>query len=157
MGGVDLHNMLVELYRTDIRVKRYYLRIIFHLLDMCVVNAWLLYRRHCKQLNLTFNGLKDFKADIGHALRMCGKIAVRKRGRPSNSPTPPPAKKQRLSAVRPVADVHYDNLGHFPQHLEPKQRCKNCIKAYSRIMCVKCNVALCLTKDKNCFFTFHMK
>lgn len=156
MGGVDLHDMLVELYRTDIRVKRYYLRIIFHLLDMCVVNAWLLYRRHCKQLNLTYNPLKNFKADIGHALLMCGKIPLRKRGRPTNSPSLP-VKKRKLSAVRPVSDVRYDNLGHFPQHLEPKQRCKNCIKAYSRIMCVKCNVALCLTKDKNCFYNFHMK
>lgn len=36
MGGIDLHHMLVELYRVDIRVKRFYLRIIYHLLDMCV-------------------------------------------------------------------------------------------------------------------------
>lgn len=157
MGGVDLHDMLVELYHTHIRVKRYYLQIIFHLLDMCVVNARLLYRRHCKQLNLTYNGLKDFKADIGHALLMCGKIAIRKHSWPTNSPPPPPAKKRRLSAMRPVTDMQYDNLGHFPQHHKPKQRYKNCIMAYSRIMCVKCNVALCLTKGKNCFSNFHMK
>lgn len=35
MGGVDLHDMLVELYRVDIRVKRYHLRIVFHLIDVC--------------------------------------------------------------------------------------------------------------------------
>jgi len=48
MGGVDLHDMLVEIYRTDIRSKRFYLRIIFHLIDMAVVNSWILYRCHCK-------------------------------------------------------------------------------------------------------------
>lgn len=48
MGGVDLHDMLVEIYRIDIRSKRFYLRIIFHLIDMAVVNSWILYRRHCK-------------------------------------------------------------------------------------------------------------
>ncbi|XP_049799909.1 piggyBac transposable element-derived protein 3-like [Schistocerca nitens] len=33
MGGVDLHDMLVALYRSNIGVKRFYLRIVFHLLD----------------------------------------------------------------------------------------------------------------------------
>ena len=53
MGGVDLQDMLVALYRLNIGVKRYYLRIVFHLLDMCVVNAWLLYRHHCSQQGIT--------------------------------------------------------------------------------------------------------
>jgi hypothetical protein len=39
MGEVDLQDMLVALYRTNIGVKRYYLRIVFHLLDMCVVKC----------------------------------------------------------------------------------------------------------------------
>lgn len=47
MGGVDLMDMLVELYRIDIKAKRYYLRIIFNLIDIAVVNSWLLYRKHC--------------------------------------------------------------------------------------------------------------
>lgn len=37
MGGIDLHDMLVEFYRVDIQVRRFYLRIIYHLLDLCVV------------------------------------------------------------------------------------------------------------------------
>lgn len=49
MGGIDLHDMLVELYRIDIRVKKFYLIIVYHIIGMCTVNAWLLYRRHCKQ------------------------------------------------------------------------------------------------------------
>jgi hypothetical protein len=35
MGGVDLRDMLVALYRTNIGVKRFYLCIVFHLLDVC--------------------------------------------------------------------------------------------------------------------------
>ena len=35
MGGVDLQDMLVALYRTNIGVKRFYLCIVFHLLDVC--------------------------------------------------------------------------------------------------------------------------
>jgi hypothetical protein len=40
MGGIDLMDMLVELYRIDLKAKRYYLRIIFHLIDIAVVNSW---------------------------------------------------------------------------------------------------------------------
>ena len=52
MGGVDLADMLIELYRTKISTKkRWYLKLIFHCLDIAKVNAWLLYRRNCLQLN----------------------------------------------------------------------------------------------------------
>ncbi|XP_065312923.1 piggyBac transposable element-derived protein 2-like [Gordionus sp. m RMFG-2023] len=36
MGGVDLHDMLIKLFRIDIKWKRFYMRIFFHLLDSCV-------------------------------------------------------------------------------------------------------------------------
>lgn len=39
MGAIDLHDMLVEHYRTENKVKRYYLRIVHHMLDMYAVNA----------------------------------------------------------------------------------------------------------------------
>jgi hypothetical protein len=60
MGGVDLHDMLVQLYRTNIKGHRFYLRIIFHLINMPCVNAWLLYRRHCKQKSEKYRPLLDF-------------------------------------------------------------------------------------------------
>ena len=50
MGGVNLANMPIALYRTKIMTKkRWYLKIIFHIVDICKVNEWLLYCRHCKQ------------------------------------------------------------------------------------------------------------
>ena len=43
MGGFDLAGMLIALYRTKImNKKRYYLKIIFHIVDVCKVNEWLL-------------------------------------------------------------------------------------------------------------------
>ena len=87
MGGVDLHDMLVALYRINIRAKRYYLRIIFHLIDMCVVNAWLLYRRHVTLTGETKHmTLMDFRSDVARALLRAGKVINRKRGRPSAEP-----------------------------------------------------------------------
>lgn len=87
MGGIDLHDMLVKLYRIDIRVKSFYLRIVYHVIDMCTVNAWLLYRRHCKQMNIKKTlSLLQFKTDLTHVLLLSGNKTP-KRGRPSLNST----------------------------------------------------------------------
>lgn len=157
MGGIDLHDMLVELYRVNIKVRRFYLRIIYHLIDMCVVNAWLLYRRHCKQLKIKkTTSLLSFKLDIAYALLQAGKNKVHKRGRPSLSSTPPTTKK-KLFAPRPVDDVRYDEIAHWPFPTTKKQRCKHCIKSYTTNTCSKCNVHLCSIPNRMCFIAFHNK
>ena len=55
MVGVDLLDMLVSFYRINNRSKKYYMKIIFHLIDLSVVNGWLLYRRDCSQFRLPKN------------------------------------------------------------------------------------------------------
>lgn len=45
MGGVDLADMLVALYRTEMKTRRWYMSIFSQIIDICVNNAWLLYRR----------------------------------------------------------------------------------------------------------------
>ena len=55
MGGVDLADMLISLYRTNIKSKRWYLKIIFHCIDICKVNGWLLYFFYFFFLRLYFS------------------------------------------------------------------------------------------------------
>lgn len=157
MGGVDLNDMLVALYRTNIGVKRYYLRIVFHLMDISIVNAWLLYRRDCEMHNITnFKKLVVFRSEIGHALLQCH-TTQKKRGRPSSSRegTPEARVVKRAVVRRPIDDIRCDQKEHYPIHMEPKMRCRFC-QAYSRVGCEKCKVALCLNKDRNCFKLFHI-
>jgi hypothetical protein len=45
MGGVDLVDSVMALYRTTVRSKKYYHKIFFHLLVLMYVNAWFLYCR----------------------------------------------------------------------------------------------------------------
>ena len=52
MGGIDLSDMLILPYRTKIKTKRSYLKVLFHCVDIGKVDAWFLYRRHCNQLNV---------------------------------------------------------------------------------------------------------
>lgn len=154
MGGVDLCDMLVELYRCDIRGKRYYLRIVFHVIDVCVVNAWLLYRRHCAQSGMRHQPLVDFRMQVAQALLKAGTSEERKRGHPA-SHTPPP--KRANPCLRPIQDMRLDRTAHWPVHSDTKQRCKLCVISYSRIRCKKCGTHLCLNKEKNCFKEFHLK
>uniref|UniRef100_A0A3B4CEN1 PiggyBac transposable element-derived protein domain-containing protein n=1 Tax=Pygocentrus nattereri TaxID=42514 RepID=A0A3B4CEN1_PYGNA len=49
MGGDDLLDQLVSLYRTEIRSKKWTLRMIKHAFDMAVVNSWLEYRLDAKR------------------------------------------------------------------------------------------------------------
>lgn len=159
MGGVDLNDMLVALYRIKHSVKRYYLRIIYHLIDISIVNAWILYRRNCVTVGITkYKKLLTFRAEIAHALiNKDVSILSRKRGRPSNKENESPiTPKRRPTAPTPVEDVRFDSYGHFPEHIKPKKRCRSCKTAYSRLGCLKCKVALCLTNSKNCFLDFHV-
>ena len=51
MGGVDLCDMLMALYRIPLRSTKWYMPIFFYVLNAAVVNSWLLYRRENNLLN----------------------------------------------------------------------------------------------------------
>lgn len=68
MGGVDLMDSLVALYRHSQRNKRWYMRIFFHLLNVAVVNAWLLWRKD-ERANID---LLEFKSTIASSLIYIG-------------------------------------------------------------------------------------
>lgn len=50
-GGVDLADMVTELYRINFKLRKWYIRIAYWCLVLGVVNVWLLYLRHKKQNN----------------------------------------------------------------------------------------------------------
>ena len=49
MGGVDLSDMFLALFRTKINIKRWYVKLFFHLVGIAEVNGWLLYKRSSEQ------------------------------------------------------------------------------------------------------------
>ncbi|XP_043226479.1 piggyBac transposable element-derived protein 3-like [Amphibalanus amphitrite] len=44
MGGIDKSDMLIHLYRTPMKSKRWYMRLFAYVIDICLTNALLLYR-----------------------------------------------------------------------------------------------------------------
>ena len=166
MGGVDLMDMLISLYRINIRSKKYYIKIVLHLIDLSLVNAWLLYRRHCFQHRLPKNkilSLLQFRVEIAEGLL---KAAVPKppvqRGRPKADLKPKnqdsSSKRPRAAPVRlPSPSTQHDRFDHWPMSTI-KGRCRfpGC-NGRSTIICSKCKVRLCLTAKHNCFKAYHMK
>lgn len=161
MGGVDLLDSLISLYRTKIRSKKWYHRLLFHFLDMITVTSWLLYRRDC-----TSNGMKKkeqmrlytFKLYIAEGLCKSGEDLQQKRGRPSSAIAGEYEEKKRKGPAVPipVSDVRLDATGHWMVMAEQKGRCKlpGCTGT-PKVKCQKCSIHLCFTSANNCFLQFH--
>ena len=64
MKGVHLCDMFLELYRIDFKSKKWYMRILFYVLDLATVNGWLLYRRTLNKKSKQHMSLCDFKLNI---------------------------------------------------------------------------------------------
>ena len=67
VGGVDLSDMLVELYRIPSRARRWYFAIFCYLIDLAIVNAWLQYRRDNSSQTKVLD-LKHFRLDVSQGL-----------------------------------------------------------------------------------------
>ena len=175
MGSVDKFDMLMAFYRIDIRNKKYYMRIVYWALQLSCINGWLLCKRHLSlkgknqsrtEQRKDYLPLIDFILCVAESLLEVNKVLSRKRGRPSNSPQSVETPQRHLPAcVAPPGNVRQDHLDHWPAPGK-KSRCRNCegkrskdkaIKeAKSRVWCTKCDVALYLTSDKNCFRDYHV-
>ncbi|XP_045456191.1 piggyBac transposable element-derived protein 3-like [Melitaea cinxia] len=71
MGGVDLMDRMLSVCPSRNRTKKWTIRVISHLFDLCVVNAWLQYRREATQnLTLVKNimQLRQYKLELGTKL-----------------------------------------------------------------------------------------
>ncbi|XP_050714265.1 piggyBac transposable element-derived protein 3-like isoform X2 [Eriocheir sinensis] len=161
MGGVDLADCLLSLYRIPVRSKKYYHKLVFHMIDMTINQAWLMYRRDYEKNKIPLekrHSLLSFRMSLSESLIKAGKY-VPKRGRPSSSPTTddkPQKKRKQLSQVRPQNDLRLDKIGHFPEVKNPRLYCKRLgCKGRTNIRCIKCNVNLCLNDKNNCFLQFH--
>uniref|UniRef100_A0A1B6LRI5 PiggyBac transposable element-derived protein domain-containing protein n=1 Tax=Graphocephala atropunctata TaxID=36148 RepID=A0A1B6LRI5_9HEMI len=152
MGGVDLADMLIALYRTPFRTHRWYMAIFSQVLDMCICNAWLLYKRDFKVCGTGKPlALKGFRRCIADNLIKTGKRYSS--AAPKCSPRQVEVKKPRRV---PEHEMRYDQLQHFPEMMD-KGRCAFCKTGQTKVQCMKCKVRLCLTQEKNCFYLFHKK
>ena len=139
MGGVDKMDSLIAFYRIFFRNKKWYHRIFWHMVDMCICNAWLLYRRD-REAALArrqpavvakpehYLTLMQFKFSISYCLRKLNKA---REGRPKKGVSigriaaPKMKVRHRVgNKQRPPQCVRHDQVGHFPAPMKKRGRCK---------------------------------
>ncbi|CAH1997775.1 unnamed protein product [Acanthoscelides obtectus] len=119
-----------------------------------VINAWFLYRKDCNTACVTSKPLKEFRMELAKSLTNAGKQSSR--GRPSISATNKTPAKIISNPILPRPDIttQKDGIGHCPTY-GTKGRCSHCANGFTTIFCTKCNLRLCFTPNKNCFYLFH--
>ena len=149
MGAVDRTGQLRKYYGNDRRCMRPWLRIFFHLFDLAVNNAFLLYKHDCKRCKVKPNDLLAFRTELVHTLL----DGVRKSRKRPALPQPCPdgaSDPCRLARVKDVLDREGKPL--------KKGKCYNCLQkrpkkcSFTSYACSHCRVRLCLIP---CYDEYH--
>jgi hypothetical protein len=159
MGGVDLLDSLIGRYKIKMRSKKWYIRIWYHLIDVAIVNAWILYRRvemeHGRKATIS---LFDFRVEVATSLTKVGEVITPKRGRPSSASSSQLLEKEiELKRKKPhhntmpPKNVRLDLTDHWPTFTQTRFRCKlpGCGKL-SYCICTKCRNHFCCNANRNC-------
>ncbi len=114
MGGVDLCDMFMALYRIDRRSKKYYHRIIYYLISVCCCNAWIIHKINQKFLGKKVLSLLDFIVSVSLSLMRTGKPVkpISKFNRYSTATAEPESETVRRSNYKKRVvpkDLKYDS------------------------------------------------
>ena len=119
MGGVDKADMLLSLYRTKCRTRKWYQRIAHHLWSLCAVNAWIIHRE---------------MSVVGHTyVNFLYKLAVDMISSHDHQPNSEEedfeetqSSKKRVRSLDVPMTMRYDKYDHWPHlcDLPNSQRCK---------------------------------
>lgn len=151
MGGVDLCDMLMSLYRVTHRSRKWYHHIFFYSLNLMIVNSWLIYRQIEDRKGIPKRqqlSLLKFHTDVAESFLLLNKGEGRN--------------KRRSYGGAAGDGPQRDGVGHWPVFLDAQQKCRLCMDnkktKIGRTMykCSKCDVNLCLGKERNCFMIYHM-
>ena len=161
IGRLHLADRLIAFYCLKIKTKRQYIKSFCNRVDIWKLNAWNLYRRHFIQYGDPVSKMKSFllfSSDIVNALINAYKAVVKvdRLSKHSSIDKSAAVSSKKAVVATPCNDIYYDQVGHWPEAVEKKRWCQFC-QAYSRTKCSKCQVSLCLLKEKNWFKNFHVK
>lgn len=165
MGGTEKSNMLVHLYRTPMKSKRWYLRLFAYITDVTLTNAWVVYRRDCKALGVNAQCLKDFRIQVFRGAinqRTATSSSRRSFSSSVNSlitfPDIPKPIRGHRSHI-PNDAVRFDLLLFHAPIYAKRQTCKYCSRKgnilRSNVVCRVCKVHLCMKSGRNCFVRYH--
>ena len=138
MGGVDLLDKQISLYRTRIRSKKWWWPLFTQMIDVCVVNTW---RAH----QIANPDEKLSPLDVRRRIVLF--YLSKKTGSTQNRRGP---QGSRLMGGRVSTDVRLDPGNHFIVPTTTQKRCAYCKKKTTKVG-HRCNVGV----HDRCFVSFH--
>lgn len=128
---------------------------LFHLIDLAVINSWLIWRKCVNSKD----SLAKFKEDLGFVLcKKKGFAPSIGKGRKAVSvQSKINKKKYKPKTIILSEDIRLDRMNHWPENVQLTRNCckfPEC-KQKNSIKCSKCNVFLCLNLKNNCFTAYH--
>lgn len=154
MGGVDRFDRIRSHYSVSRKSKRWWLRILYFIIDASVVNAFILHASIQPDKKLTmqqfrvhlFRGLVRGFSSRQRRSASQGTLFMRYRF----------TGKSRKKLMGVPDDIRLQPSNHFPEKTDSFHRCRLCSSRKnnkrSRIMCTQCKVWLCINP---CFGRFH--
>ena len=132
-------------YEVDRRSKfQIYLRVFFDFLDIAVVNSKIVYSKFESAPSLS-----PFNFQYSIAQTMIRKFSSTKRAVPLSRP------------LKSSRSPSFDIVDHLTDFSPSRVRCAFCssknIESWTYVRCIRCNIALCLRKGRNCFQQYHKK
>lgn len=161
MGGVDLMNQMISYYRISIRSKKWTLRMITHFIDFSIVQSWIEYKMDCKKAGIPTKEVMDllaFRMKLSKQLVYFQTAAKRSARITLDEVRSKHLHQEKSRERRTEEEVRYDEYRHYAKYSEKRLRCKlESCNQKSQVICSKCNVHLCLNKNNDCFYEYHVK
>ena len=151
MGGVDrVDQGLCNYSLLQKRGKRYLKKLFFHLLELTIWNAFILYNKTGpKKKSL------DFRLDLIEESRaMYKKTSIKSKGRPSLEDTPLRLSARHFPDIVPATEKKKNAARLFVICSRRKNESGKKIRKESRYFCKECDIGLCVVP---CFKIYHTK
>jgi hypothetical protein len=173
MGSVDTVDMFCALHPIPFRSKKWYIRIVWRIFELMIINAWVLWKKETKHHSdgWRVSRLFFFKLSIAKLL-LEQPATIERQSRIKSSRTLSSSssdddnrtssdrnKRKRETKTHLSTVIRYDGNEHWPElGGVTRVRCKQdgCSNK-TNVFCTKCQVHLCLTTKRNCFKHFHCR
>ena len=155
MGGVDLNDRMIALYRAGAKSKKWTIKTILHFIDMAAVNAWILHRRSHGEHRMKF---LEFKYAL--AKQMLSWCDISDGSESSSESEEQGGKPPKRARVPPLPSPRLVATGkHLPRaHVRKEfRRCRNAgCSMKTGTECRTCGIFLCCRPERDCFYEFHV-
>ncbi|KAL1446064.1 hypothetical protein WDU94_001879 [Cyamophila willieti] len=155
MGGVDLIDRFVALYRISTRTYKWTFRAIMHFLDLSVCQSWIMYRE-----NTTAEGgkpvdLLTFKLTLAEKMLEADSESSEESSDEQHEQGVIPSQGRQPLPPSPMRQRRADHMPEYVVSTNPKRcRMQGCNRK-SRVQCTQCRMILCMNPKNNCFLRFH--